>query len=377
MPTSNNHTERAAESRPRVWPTALAVIFLLTVVGLFSATAGGGVQHALLSWYTWGTLAWLALLIDRRLPVEREQLGRRVLWHIPLSLLFTAIYVCLLPPLNAAIHGNWPDAQVLETINRVFRMGGVQWNFTIYWLLIGAYLAYDYHQQARTREQRAVRLEALLAEARLSALRAQLNPHFLFNALNTVSAFVESNPKLARRMLEHLGDLLRFSLDSGERQELTLAEELDALDHYLAIQRARFGDRLAVRLDIAANTREALLPGLLLQPLVENAIVHGVSLRAETGEVRISASRVDGTLALAVADNGTGLPAGWRLERDAGIGLTNTRARLSELYGPAHDFEVTAAPGGGVVATIRIPFRDRPRGEQEREGAEAARHHRR
>lgn len=358
------------------WLTALFSVLLWTIVGLFFATAGGGVKRALITWYTWGVLAWIIVLIDRRLPVAHDQLGRRLLWHIPLSLLFSALYLCLALAIDMALKGTSFDAQAWGKIGEALQMGGIHWNVPIYWLIVGAYLVFNYHRQAQERQRRAIHLESLLTEARLSALRAQLNPHFLFNALNTVSAYVESEPKLARQMLGDLGDLLRFSLDSADRQELSLSEELDALEHYISIQRARFAGRLQVRLDIPPNLREARVPGLILQPLVENAITHGLSERSDGGEVWVVAREADGYLKLIVRDNGIGLPPHWRLEQNAGIGLSNTSTRLAELYGLDHEFVVEAVSDGGVVAKVRIPYRIVAAGDNKEQDVEVTRAHR-
>lgn len=160
----------------------------------------------------------------------------------------------------------------------------------------------------------------------------------------------------ARAMLGHLGDLLRFSLDSENLREVTMAQEIEALDHYLAIQSARFGDRLRTHVEIPAELRDARLPALVLQPLVENAIRHGLAEQPGVGELRVSARRDGEWLTLAVQDNGIGLEEGWSLERDAGIGLSNTRSRLAETYGERQSFCVKAAEGGGVVAEVRVPF---------------------
>ena len=154
------------------------------------------------------------------------------------------------------------------------------WGWLVYWVILGAWLALNYYERFVTSELRRERLERRFSEARLNNLRLQLDPHFLFNALNTVSSQVERDPRLARRMIEHLGDLLRLSLDSKDRQEVTLTEELAFLDHYLAIQRIRFGDHLRIETDVAPEVRHASVPSLILQPLVENAVRHGLASRA-------------------------------------------------------------------------------------------------
>jgi two-component system LytT family sensor kinase len=185
----------------------------------------------------------------------------------------------------------------------------------------------------------------------------QLDPHFLFNALNTISSQVERDPRLARRMIEHLGDLLRLSLDSRDREEIALAEELAFLDHYLAIQRIRFSDTLTVDLQIDPDVMYTPIPCLIIQPLVENAIRHGISRRAAGGTVIVSAQRVDQSLLIRVIDDGVGLPVGWTLEGSAGLGLSLTRDRIAGLY-PAGStrFEVRRRSEGGTEVEIALPL---------------------
>src|SRR5262249_50284642 len=197
-----------------------------TAVGLFFATAGGGVGRALATWYIWGLLGLGMVAVDRRLPVPQERLGVRLLWHIPLSLLFSLLHLCLAMVVDAAFFADEPHAPDWQKLGDTILGGGVQWNVLYYWLILGSYLALNYHRELQERRRRAEHMESLLTEARLSALRAQLHPHFLFNALNTVSAYVETDPQRARAMLGHVGDLLRFSLDSDDRSEANLREEL-------------------------------------------------------------------------------------------------------------------------------------------------------
>lgn len=350
------HTNDEAPTKLRRAAVPLGLLLFWTAVGLFFATAGGGIARGLTTWYLWGLLGWTMVMVDRRLPVPQERLGVRLLWHVPLSLVFSLLYLCLVTLVNAALFQAAPHTPDWTVLGRTLRNGGVQWNLLNYWLILGAYLAFNYHREAQERRHRAAHLETLLTEARLTALRAQLHPHFLFNALNTISAYVGNDPSRARAMLEHLGALLRFSLDSEGRREVSLAEEIAALDHYLAIQQARFAERLRARVDLPPQLRTARVPGLILQPLVENAITHGLSNLPGGGEVCVTAQRQDNDLVLMVADNGAGLPAGWSLDRDAGIGLANTRSRLAETYGAEHHFSISQGQGGGVVVEIRIPL---------------------
>jgi LytS/YehU family sensor histidine kinase len=183
----------------------------------------------------------------------------------------------------------------------------------------------------------------------------QLNPHFLFNTLHAISALVHKDVEAADRMIARLSDLLRYALESTDAQEVPLRQELGFLNRYLEIEQTRFGDRLTVRLDIAPETLDALVPNLVLQPLVENAIRHGIEPRAKPGRIDLRARRENGRLKLEVCDNGVGLPSG-RIPEE-GVGLSNTRARLQQLYGEGHCFELGDAPGGGLMVSVELPFR--------------------
>jgi LytS/YehU family sensor histidine kinase len=236
----------------------------------------------------------------------------------------------------------------------------IWWTFNV---LVYAMIAGLYHAW------RAARLEMQLVQARLDALVGQLQPHFLFNTLHTISAFVLEDPKQANRMITRLSELLRQSFNRERGALVTLEEELELLDHYVAIQEARFGDRLRVTFRVDPRAAAAAVPTFVLQPLVENAIRHGVLPNSGVAEVEIAATREGSRLHLTVRDNGPGLnndPSHAGNGRGGGLGIANTRARLVELYGPSHRFELTNAPPpppgpGGVLATIDIPFTDHAR----------------
>ena len=219
-------------------------------------------------------------------------------------------------------------------------------------------VALDYQSHLKDREIRTAELERLLSEARLATLRSQLDPHFLFNTLNSISAYVQSEPGQARLMLEQLGDLLRLSLEHADEQEIPLERELTFVDRYIQLQLVRFDDRLRVRVDAQPDTMTAAVPTFLLQPLLENAIRHGTSKLSRAGIIEISAWRCDGRLHVRVCDNGPGLPQGWSLDRNLGIGLSNTRARLEQLHGEGdYGLEITRDEARRTCVEITLPFR--------------------
>lgn len=224
-----------------------------------------------------------------------------------------------------------------------------------YVALIGLAHAGVFYRRYREREQQAALLESRLNQARLRALQAQLQPHFLFNTLNGIATLLRRDPVRAEEMLLSLSELLRIALSSSHRQEITLREELDFLGRYLAIQRMRYGNRLQVSEEIEPSALDCLVPALLLQPLVENAIRHGLEPSGQAGQLRIAASLNGEWLKLTVEDNGVGLPTD---ERDReGVGLANVRERLATLHGAAHQFDIAERAGGGVVVSISLPVR--------------------
>jgi two-component system LytT family sensor kinase len=213
----------------------------------------------------------------------------------------------------------------------------------------------DWVELERQRE-RATKAEAMAHAARLRALQSQLEPHFLFNTLNAISTLVvEGQNSAAASMIARLSDFLRLSLDATETPEISVAEELEFVRRYLEIEQVRFGDRLKVAIDVPADAMHGLVPALVLQPLVENAVKHGVLPREKGGSVTVTVARNNGTLQLRVADDGPGLPVGAPVAR--AVGLSNTAARLAELYADKASFSLDSCPGGGVTATMEIPFR--------------------
>jgi hypothetical protein len=223
--------------------------------------------------------------------------------------------------------------------------------------------AYAYFLQMRDRERKASELARSLAEARLSALQMQLHPHFLFNALNATTALIRRDPAAAEEMIANLSELLRLALSVRDRHEVTVRQELDYLECYLAIERVRFGDRLRIHWNVDETAKQGRVPVLLLQPIVENAIRHGVERRnVDIGEVWITAEHSNGRLHFSVRDNGPG-PQATSTRRGHGVGLDNTRARLAALHGADADVRIATGAGGGCVVTIELPFQTQPQNQ--------------
>jgi signal transduction histidine kinase len=235
-------------------------------------------------------------------------------------------------------------------------------DLVIYMGVLAAGIARNFSMRARTHEQEAIRLEAQLAEARLDSLRRQLDPHFLFNTLNAISALVERDPRGVRRMIARLSDLLRRSIERPPEPENELSTELELLDQYLDIMRIRFQGRLQVEQRIDPDVRNALVPSLVLQPIVENAVVHGVARLQGEGRIGIEAARDNGAVVFRVSDNGPGVggePPDGSEGGGGGVGIRNTLARLEQLYGDDASFTLRAVESGGTVAELRLPYHTR------------------
>jgi len=314
-------------------------------------------------WVAFNSVDWLAYAVltpfvfrmSRRVPLERPHLGRNISIHVAGALGLCVAWASMGMLMRVVIFPA-PDGNASKVLHEL-----VSWTFTtlpfgvgVYFALVGIEHSLFYFAEARERETQAARLAAQLAEARLGALRMQLNPHFLFNSLNAITVLVrDQNTAAASRMLELLSDVLRQVLRGDDTHETTLAVELDFLERFLAIEQVRFSDRLQPRIEVEPGVEQAAVPRFLLQPLVENAVRHGISQRADAGEITITARREGAELVLMVRDDGPGLATALKM---AGVGLANTRARLAALYGEGASLEIADDPGGGVVATVRIPY---------------------
>ena len=309
-------------------------------------------------WYVWAAFTPLVIWFARRFDPQREA-ARSVLALIAFGLLIAPLQATVEFSLAYAIDilRHAPEAEMVLRRRIFWRAIGVETfgNFIVYALIVCGYYAYDYYQKYREREMRSVELEGQLAQAELQNLKMQLHPHFLFNTLHTISVLMMRDANLANRMLIRLSDLLRITLDNTGGQMVPLKQELDFLRGYLEIEQTRFQDRLTVDIDVQPAALDAQVPNLILQPLVENAIRHGIATRPGAGRIDLRATTEGPVLCLRVHDDGPGLDGSFK----KGIGLTNTEARLRQLYGAAHSFAIRNSSAGGVEVTITIPLNGR------------------
>ncbi len=308
-------------------------------------------------WYSWALITPAILWLARRFPLERTAWTRSVPAHVAGVVAGTLAHVSLVmlgrAGLDRMLLGR-PARPWLSEFQEMFFLN-FDWEMMTYWTIVGVSHALRYHYDAQAKALTASKLETRLIEAQLQTLQRQLQPHFLFNTLNTVSALMHRDVEAADAMLAQLGDLLRLSFETLDVQEVALGQELDFLRKYVAIEQARFRERLHVTFDIAADAEECLVPNLLLQPLVENAIRHGIGARVAPGHVLVRASRTGDTLELEVRDDGVGVPDVAMADLSHGVGWSNTRSRLAHLYGERHRFILSRPDGGGLSVTMVIP----------------------
>lgn len=359
-------------SRPRRWVGVALIagiwIFIgivFTLQGYFTSYRSERPMPFVDSFYlqmTW-SIVWamatpLVLLAAARLPIERNNWIRSSLLHIPICLILSVLFTAL--------------GRVIIWLNFGYRVGRpltfesvtnfVVANFSegigIYLLIAVTFYAFSYYRRYREGQLRTLQLEAQLSQSQLHALKMQLHPHFLFNTLHSISALLNKDPQSARKMITRLGDFLRLTLENSGAQEVSLQTEMEFLSCYLEIERIRFQDRLVTRMNLDEQTLDAKVPNLILQPIVENAIRHGIAPRSTPGLIEIDAKQVGDSLRIQVRDNGPGISEHRTSENlfKKGLGLTNTETRLERLYGMAHRFDLSNSPEGGLVVTLEIPF---------------------
>jgi two-component system, LytTR family, sensor kinase len=310
-------------------------------------------------WYVPAALTAVIFRIAYRFPLDAPGWPRALAAHALTAVCFSIVHLGAMIGMRAilwpgrmfpAYGGKWTSA-----VQRIYLMN-LDWALMTYSAIVGLSYALSYYRESRSRAIRAAQLETRLAEARLKTLEAELHPHFLFNTLHAISTLVHTQPDSADRMISRLSDLLRITFSRSDAACVMLHEELEFLEKYLEIEQTRFQDRLSVHYEIDPDTLDAEVPRLILQPLVENAIKHGVAPRTDPGIVSIE-SRHDGEhLYLLVRDNGVGLTGGTRARLHGGVGLSNTRDRLECLYGTDQSLNFLESDPG-LTVEMRLPFR--------------------
>jgi signal transduction histidine kinase len=316
-------------------------------------------------WTPWIPLVPLIIGVAQAFPVDRQKWLKTLLIHagfcIGFSLLHLTLYVSFAWFLGGQMWmmvadkiGNDFFPVLWRLITSPF-MVNFRLRLLIYAVIVLVSLTLDYYKRLQKRELDLSRIEKQLADAQLQALKMQLHPHFLFNTLNSVSALMYKDVHAAEEMVRKLTNFLHMTLESSGAQEVTLKKELDFLNYYLQIEQIRFQDRLAIEMNIDPSTLDARVPNLIMQPIVENAIRHGVATRSGKGQIEIRSRRQNGVIQLQVQDNGPGLEAENGEIRE-GVGLSNTRLRLQQIYGNTYRFDLINSPQGGVVATVELPY---------------------
>lgn len=310
-------------------------------------------------YYLWALVSIVIFRLTAKFPLEKPHLFRNAGIYLFLSAVLTLLVALVSIPvfylLSGAENRIFPNLSDISG-SIVFRPSNLYQGFITFWATLAVAHAVLFYRRAREKELRLQTFAAQIAEARLSALKMQIHPHFLFNTLNSISALLRRDADRAEQMIAYLGDFLRLTLAGSGDNQTSLKDELFFLETYLKIEKIRFRDRLTVKFDIAPETLSAFVPTLIMQPLVENAIKHGFSDRSENCLLEISAAKIAGKLQLTIKDNGAGFPASEQIVQN-GVGLTNTTLRLKEIYRDDFAFDIINGNGaGGAIVRIETPF---------------------
>ena len=310
----------------------------------------------LTDFYLWGLLSPLIFKLAKRFELSRP---RNIIIHAGFSVLFPVAVLSAAAPIYW--YFGYPNLTRSPTLldllrNSAFSVYYLHLGLTIYWTTLVVAHASHYYRGVREGETKAAQLAAQLAQAQLQALKMQIHPHFLFNTLNSIAALLHQDVEAADRMIARLGDFLRLTLLRSDAQTVDFGQELEFLKCYLDIEHTRFRDRMTVEIEVEPQTLEAMVPNLILQPIVENAIRHGIARQTISGRITIRAFKKDGRLIMQVEDNGPGLRTNGNTNgpSSGGIGLSNTRARLAQFYGNDYGLEISDSTGG-VIVTFDIP----------------------
>jgi two-component system LytT family sensor kinase len=319
-----------------------------------SITWSEAISDSLEDWYVYGALSLPVVWLARRYPPERGSRWVTAAIHLAAALLFSLAYVLvrtLVGEVDSRIAGE--SASFGEIFHPLF-VRTIPFNLLVYGVILAMSHALEYYRKYHERTVQTLELEKHLTEARLQALLHQLKPHFLFNTLNGIASLMHSDVDDADRMLVRLSELLRITMSHTGAPQTSLREEVAFIERYLDIEKIRFRNRLEVSIAVDPDAIDAQVPSLILQPMVENAMHHGIEPNSRTGRIEVKGSRREDKLILSISDNGTGMPEGGFARQ--GIGVANTRARLAELYGADQKFEMANRPEGGLCVSITIPF---------------------
>jgi hypothetical protein len=338
--SAQTYISYAARGSPLTWPQAI--------------------EFGLALWYGWAVLSIFIYRFTRRYPIGHQTWPERLVLHMAASVFFALAKLCMDYPVIELFYCPRPGLTPFPDFFRIALLGHFHPYVLIYWAIVGVWHAKEYYLQYRDREQQSAHLERLLSRARLHLLKSQIHPHFLFNTLNAIATLLHRDVDQADRMIVRLGELLRAAMDNYDSHEVSLRQELNFTRAYFEIEQIRFGNSLEIDMVVEDAALESQVPFLVLQPLVENAIRHGVAPNGHSGRVLIRAELQGKNLRLSVEDSGSGktLPQDFK-ER---IGLSNTRARLNQLYGDDHQLELSRSPLGGLAVIIEIPLITRDSG---------------
>ena len=351
----------------------ILILCAWTIVGLLftvreivvASVHGGHVNWVIVGvielvyWNVWAACTPLVVALAKRFPLTGQRFASHIAIHTVTSFMMAPLGSVTAYFLSRGLLGllfRMTDPGALRLLS-TFTVSVLSMSFTgilTYWLVVGLYQSVHFYQAAMERQTIAAQLETQLSHAELENLKSQLHPHFLFNSLHTIGVLMQEDVEAASHLLVSLGDLLRMALERREN-EITLRSELEFVGKYLEIEQTRFHDRLKVRMDVPPDLLGVYVPSLALQPLVENAIKHGISVDSAAGRLEIAAQRNNGRVSLRVRDDGPGLAPGSRLR--FGVGLTNVQSRLKQLYGEESSLELTRGDGRGCEAIITIPLR--------------------
>lgn len=346
-----------------VWaiPASIAVLQSIATYALRGALTAEWPYAALQfpRWMSWALVTPLIFALARRYPLRTPGLAKALLIHFVAAMVISAAIEALWLQATLALSRRLNPGEVIgipmAVIVSTTVLSRILGALFTYAAVLGVAIALQYQRRLREREVIAAELQAQLAQAQVHALKMQVHPHFLFNTLHAVTVLIREDPATAVRMVTRLGDMLRLTLSRAQSAEVSLRSELEILTQYLEIEQIRFQDRLEVNYAVDAAVLDAQVPDLVLQPLAENAIKHGIGTRAGRGTIEIKASRTGSWLVVEVVDDGTGLKRDQELRE--GVGLATTRERLERMYGSEHEFTLASVESGGCVARIRIPYR--------------------